>query len=229
MSVGTGGRRQALQTEDRADGATDVCGKHLRKETSHGPVDGFSWGGTVSGAAGGRPGGGECGGGRGEVSRRGVAPGLPFFWLKGDASPSADRPSACDRARALDGSWETAGHTQDKMRRVLGAGAAPGLHAGAPGSTWGLRRPGPASRLGRAWFLLRQAQGQQDNEVLDKPSVSSCPLVPPRCPSGQWSRATDSHHGAVHGHAFAALRGRHGILSSAGAVLLLSQGFPGSG
>lgn len=38
-----------------------------------------------------------------------------------------------------------------------------------------------------------------------------------------------SHHGTVHVHAFAAVRGRHGILSSTGAILLLSQGFPGRG
>lgn len=64
------------------------------------------------------------GGGGGEVFRQGSSPWIAFLLAKGGCLPpqQTDRPSAFDRARALDSSWETAGHTQDERcgeRRAL--------------------------------------------------------------------------------------------------------------
>lgn len=42
--------------------------------------------------------------------------------------------------------------------------------------------PLPRAVAGRECFLLCEARGGQGNDVLDKRSVSSCPLAPPRCP-----------------------------------------------
>lgn len=54
-------------------------------------------------------------GGGGEVFWQGSSPWIAFPLAKGGHRPpqQTDRPSALDRARALDSSWETAGHTQD--------------------------------------------------------------------------------------------------------------------
>lgn len=44
VSVGTGGRRQAMTTEDDSRwGNRQMCGKHLRKGMSHGCANGFCW------------------------------------------------------------------------------------------------------------------------------------------------------------------------------------------
>lgn len=53
VSRGTGGRRQALNTEDdRRWGDRQMCGKHLRRGTSHGCADGSCREGVVNEAAG---------------------------------------------------------------------------------------------------------------------------------------------------------------------------------
>lgn len=53
VSLGTGWRRQALKTEDnRRWGNRQMCGKHLRRGTSHGCADGSCREGVVNEAAG---------------------------------------------------------------------------------------------------------------------------------------------------------------------------------
>lgn len=65
--------------------------------------------GVVNGTAGGLPGGGE-------VFWQGNGPWIAFLLAKEGVSlpQQTDRPSAEDRVRALDSSWETADQTQDK-------------------------------------------------------------------------------------------------------------------
>lgn len=75
----------------------------------------------------------------------------------------------------------------------LGQGRCAGgcMQVAQPGVCTAPARGLTGATLGRGWFLPWEAQGLQGNEVLDKPSFSSCPpafpcpLVPPRCPSGQ--------------------------------------------
>lgn len=105
VSMGTRGGRQV------ADGETDSCvGSTLERGRLMAVPMASVGKGTVNRAEGRLPGGEE------RFSGRGVAPGLPFFWLKGAASlHSADRPSAFDRACALDSSWET-GRVEHRTR-----------------------------------------------------------------------------------------------------------------
>lgn len=124
--------------------------------------------GTVAGAAGGFQG-----------ARRGFLAGkwpwIAFLWAKGGASPTQQtgRPSAFDRARALDSGWETAAGTQDE--RCGGLGARRGAALPCPGA-WLEENAFSFERLtaGKAMTSWTSA-------------VSSCPLVPPRCPRASGS------------------------------------------
>lgn len=102
-----------------------MCGKHLRKGTSPGCADGFCWEGHSQWSS------RWASWGPGEVSWQGSGPWIAFLWAEGSPPNSADdRPSALDRARALDSSWETAAGTQGERCREPG-GVPQGLYAGS--------------------------------------------------------------------------------------------------
>lgn len=140
-----------------------------------------------------------------------------------------DRPSAFDRVHALGGGWETADQTQDEEEMWEPRTAAlPWAACTGPRSARGRRCPCPWADQGQGWEedgfsfgRLRASKAMKSGQAQYQLVTTSATEVP-LWPAG-------SHHGAVHVYAFAAVRGRHGILSNAGAILLLSQGFPGWG
>lgn len=224
VSLGTGGRRQALQTEDdHRWGDRQMCGKHRRRGTSHGCADGSCREGVVNEAA------GPPARKRGFLTRDG--PQITFLLATGGCllpSRQTDRPSAFDRVHALGSSWEAADQTQDEeeMWEPRTTVALSWAACSEPRSARRRRCPCPRADQGRGWEedgfsfgRLEASKAMKSGQAQYQLVTTSATEVPLR-PAG-------SHHGAVHVHAFAAVRGRHGILSNTGAILLLSQGFPG--
>lgn len=129
-----------------------------------------------------------------------------------------DRPSAFDRVHALGGSWGTADQTQDEEEMWEPRTAAlPWAACSEPRSAGGRRCPCLRADRGQGWeedgFSVRRLEageamqsGQAQHQLVTT-GATEAPLGP-----------AGSHHGTVHVHAFAAVRGRHGILSSTGTI-----------
>lgn len=151
---------------------------------------------------------------------------MAFVLAKGGASPTQQTTDSAFHRACSRRSWEAAGHTQGSEAGAAAVAPARGLHAGEPRSAWGLP-PLPGARLERDRFLLwglKAGRAMKSGTSAESTRVHRChPGSPPP------AVGAGSHHGAVHVHAFAAPRGRHGVLGHARAVLLLPQGFPARG